>query len=533
MSEINIEFIKVKKDLLVIEGNIYIKELNNISKLFVEALDGTRYYAYFFENNNRTNSYTENKQFFKISFPLNCYNKKIIFSIYTEENQIKYKSKLNFLKFVKLNDSFKGSYFEDNGYIITYTNNTFSIEKADFFIKIKSEILFCSFLIKKGMYKNFILRVAMFLLKYMNKKEIWLFMDRVDKAGDNAEAFYKYCIKKKDGIKKYFIISKESKDIEKIEGNIVNYKSYKHKILLILASKIISSHVDVPMREPFRGKGYILSNLADFKFVFLQHGIIKDDLSDWLNKYNKNIDIFVTSTYKEYESILNGSYGYTKENLKLTGLARYDYLKNKNSIKQILIMPTWRNSLVNPMNELGKIEYSPTFKESDYFKKYNSLINNEELISSCIKYGYKIVFMPHPNMKAQLNDFNIHDNVSILSEKNDYNKLLTESSLLITDYSSIAFDFAYMKKPVLYYQFDYDNVFADNKIHIYKKGYFNYKDMGLGNICYDEEELIKEITYILKNGCVMEKKYLDRVKRFFTYDDNKNCERLYNEIRNE
>lgn len=532
MNELNIEFIKVKKDILVIEGYIDKKELNKNNKLFIEISSGKKYDAYFLKDDNKINSYTYNKQFFEISFPLNNCNEKIIFSIYIKENNEKWKAKLKFLKYVKFNNNFKRSYFEDGNYIINYNNEVFYIEKANFLVKIKNEILFCSEIIKKGMYKNFIIRIIIFLLKYINKKEIWLFMDRVDKAGDNAEAFFKYCIRKNDGIKKYFIISKKSNELKDIYGNIVSYGSYKHKILLVLASKVISSHVDVPMREPFRGKGAILRNLSDFKFVFLQHGIIKDDLSDWLNKYNKNIDIFITSTHEEYKSILNGSYGYTKENIKLTGLARYDYLNNKKRIKQIIIMPTWRNSLVNPMNEIGEIEYSYEFKESDYFKKYNDLINNEILISSCIKYGYKMIFMPHPNMKAQLIDFNINDNVNMISEYNDYNKLLTESSLLITDYSSVAFDFAYMKKPILYYQFDYNDVFKKYGSHIYKKGYFDYKNMGLGNICYNEETLIVNIIQILKNKCIMEKKYLDRVKKFFTYDDNNNCERIYNEIRN-
>lgn len=68
---------------------------------------------------------------------------------------------------------------------------------------------------------------------------------------------------------------------------------------------------------------------------FLQHGIIKDDLSGWLNKYNKNLDLFITAGKAEYNSILEGNYFYDDNVVKLTGLARYDRLENKR--KKLLL----------------------------------------------------------------------------------------------------------------------------------------------------------------------------------------------------
>lgn len=53
-------------------------------------------------------------------------------------------------------------------------------------------------------------------------------------------------------------------------------------------------------------------DLFKFNFVFLQHGITKDDISGWLNKYKKNIRLFITAAQPEYESIINGHYNYSK-----------------------------------------------------------------------------------------------------------------------------------------------------------------------------------------------------------------------------
>ena len=61
-------------------------------------------------------------------------------------------------------------------------------------------------------------------------------------ADDNAEHLYKYAIKQNDGIEKYFILSEESKDFDRLKplGNIVKYGSDEHKLLACFAEKIIS-----------------------------------------------------------------------------------------------------------------------------------------------------------------------------------------------------------------------------------------------------------------------------------------------------
>jgi len=104
--------------------------------------------------------------------------------------------------------------------------------------------------------------------------------------------------------------------------------------------------------------------------------------------------------------------------------------------------------------------------------------------------------------------------------------------MLITDYSSIFMDFAYMKRPVLYYQFDYEK-FRSGHMPL---GYFDYKKDAFGPICGTLEVLIRELKLTLERDCQMEPAYLERQRRFFEIYDNQNCERTYlaiNEICNE
>lgn len=98
--------------------------------------------------------------------------------------------------------------------------------------------------------------------------------------------------------------------------------------------------------------------------------------------------------------------------------------------------------------------------------------------------------------------------------------------MLITDYSSVAFDFAYMNKPLIYYHFDYRK-YRKNQ---HPEGYFKYEKDGFGPVVKTKESLYKYIDEIIddfKNT----KKYEERVKQFFDLRDKNNCKRIYEKIK--
>ena len=103
---------------------------------------------------------------------------------------------------------------------------------------------------------------------------------------------------------------------------------------------------------------------------------------------------------------------------------------------------------------------------------------------------------------------------------------IRQAGVLITDFSSIYMDFAYMKKPVLYYQFDTEQ-FRQGHLPL---GYFDYERDGFGPICADEESLLAAVEDCFADGCRMAPLYEERVDRFYTIHDDKNCERTYRAI---
>ena len=55
--------------------------------------------------------------------------------------------------------------------------------------------------------------------------------------------------------------------------------------------------------------------------------------------------------------------------------------------------------------------------------------------------------------------------------------------------------------------------------------------MGFGEVIDEKDNMFDKIKYYLDNNCNMEKEYVERVDNFFMFNDKKNCERVYNWIK--
>lgn len=354
----------------------------------------------------------------------------------------------------------------------------------------------------------------LFMYPFMRNKRIWLFQDRVDIADDNAKHLFRYAIEQDDDIEKYYVISKDCDDfavMKEIDNNIVPLGSFKNKFLYLFAEKMISSHVNHSWLNPFfNPKRPYFNGLLSIEKCFLQHGVIKDDLSDWLRKYFQNLHLFLTSSDYERNSILGDTYNYSEDVVQAFGLPRHDNLKFGESKKEILFSPTWRKYLINRR----------AFEKSDYYHRLNSFLTNQRLLKTIQDNGYKLVFKPHYDLLPFLDLFTIDEDVIEVNTHDSYQTIFNNSAVMITDYSSVFFDFSFLKKPVIYYHEGHD--------YHYIGGYFSYEEMGFGDVIDNEEDLVDKIIEYMENGCEMEDKYKQRVDNFFKYTDQKNCVRVYN-----
>lgn len=371
--------------------------------------------------------------------------------------------------------------------------------------------VYCAFKTAKGR-----ISAIYFRIRKCNKN-LWLISERGNDARDNGYFFFKYLRKRHPEINSAYVIHENSADYEKVSslGRIVKYGSAEHYALIFTAQKLISSHIMGFTPCP----GFFVEldkriKLFKGKKIFLQHGIIKDDI-EGLKYPNSDVDLFICGAKPEFEYIAQ-NYHYPDGVVNYTGLARYDNLSSFMIKKQILLMPTWRKWI----NAYSIVE----FMESEYYKTYQSLLNNNKLNEMLENFGYQLIFYPHYEMQKFISAFTAGKNVVIASfSEYDVSSLLKESEVLITDYSSVYFDFAYMEKTIVYYQFDQKKFFLEH----YQKGYFD--ESTFGPIVTKEFQLI-DILEQFFYGKFETQEYLQNIRKFFEFHDCNNCDRIFDLI---
>ena len=340
--------------------------------------------------------------------------------------------------------------------------------------------------------------------------------ERGNDAQDNGFVFFKYVVEHHPEINITYLIKRESTEFQKVKnvGKVVQFGSLKHFMMCIGYPIKISSHLYgyspwIQMTTFFR------RNKTRDKHIFLQHGITKNYHAGLCAGACKSLSLFICGAKPEFEYIFN-EFGYHNSVPQYTGFARYDLLNHFKVKNQILFMPTWRAKLTGLSDE--------EFTKSSFYKEWVSLLNNEKLMQICNDNDLTIKFYIHYSLQKYSHLFKGNDLIKIVNfGEETVQKLLKESKLLVTDFSSVYFDFAYMHKPLVYFQFD-ENTFFDEH---YAKGYFDYRRDGFGDVCVDKEMALNSIISLISSGFSLEEKYCQRIGNNFKLRDTNNCERIF------
>jgi glycosyltransferase involved in cell wall biosynthesis/CDP-glycerol glycerophosphotransferase (TagB/SpsB family) len=369
--------------------------------------------------------------------------------------------------------------------------------------------------------------------------DAWVLMDREEQAKDNAEHLYRYLLRKRPEVNAWFVLRRGSDDWNRLKNEgfkMLAHGSLSWRVAMLTAAHMISSHVNAPITNPLPARLY---GQPKFRFTFLQHGVTKDDLSRWLN--NKRIHLIATVTEAEQKSFTaDGTpYSFTDREVKKIGFPRHDRLLKLSremesaAVDQILIMPTWRRSLTEALPEdMGIAEREEVFRQSDYARHWLGLLSSPALAEIARTSGSRLVLLPHPHpgMADLLRAAGLPGHIEVLDWKAiDVQEVLARSRMLVTDYTSVAFDVALMGKPVAYYQFDRQEFFSSG--HLFRRGYFDYDRDGFGPVAQSEEELLVALERLAANGYTPSPEIAERIEATFGQRSGDACYRVYKAIR--
>ncbi len=470
------------------------------------------------------------KEGFRIEIPA----KDMVLKAFITFDGEKYETNFSFGLWSKISNKLDSSFYFKNGIAISKGRNGSSIK-----IKTNQEAKTYENRLLKEMVKNRSIKGALIRAKRnrnlkKKKKPIWLFIDRVNYGNENSLFLFEYVNEKyKDEVDCYYVISDTSTEYQEIKGigKVLPFGTDEMRDKFVIADAyIISQTSDFLLYPTGVSQRYFRDSIPSV-YAYMQHGVLEKDISLTQNKLVTNFNLFVTSAYPEYEYMYKYAYGYAEDEVILTGLARHDLILGYDNQEgnQLIIAPTWRHNISARMDKnLGGRGYNHEFKYSEFYQFYNSLINDERIMEKLREANYRGVLRLHPYMRAQQDDFVINELFEIADGVERYDKQFANCALLVTDYSSIASDYAYAGKPVIYSQFDKDTFYEG---HSYDEGFFDYEEDGFGPVCYDYESTVEKICKAIDRRCVMEEKYRERRNKFFAHFDGQNRERLYREIK--
>jgi len=362
--------------------------------------------------------------------------------------------------------------------------------------------------------------------KHLWEKEIWIGYEKLAmSAHDNGYYFFDYVYKNSKHNNFYYVITKDSPEIINLmdkRDKVLYFMSFKYFVYMFSARLLISSDTkwnsyNLKMKKTKLGK--ILTNKP---LVYLQHGV--NGLKAVPDFYKKRgvFDLVISPSEYEKEIIVN-RWGYDESEVAITGLARWDVLKDKTDeipYKQIFIMPTWRTW----MDGIDKDE----FLKSEFYKNYITLLNSTKLHKMLEENNVKIKFFLHPKFKDYINLFNFK---SSNIEKFDFlevplDEMIMRSSLMISDYSSVIWEMFYLKKPCLFFHFDKEKYLE------YEGSYLDFDNELFGDVAFDSDNLMKHISYYIKNEFQEKEIYAKMRWKYFSYMDQNNSKRIYEAVQN-
>jgi hypothetical protein len=378
------------------------------------------------------------------------------------------------------------------------------------------------------------LRFVYFLTRpYYRKKEVWLYFDKLYMGGDNGEWLFRYAAKRLPAIRHYYVARKDAPVYAALKTaglRVLAHNSPRNKLLALHASVLFATHSNAKGFVGLNGfERRYFAGLSRAKVVCIQHGLTIQYIPQYQGRTVDNTSLYFCAAAKEVENLSRPAYDYAPSMLRLTGLPRYDGLISKPE-KLILLAPTWRRSAVVEGNKMGTAKSrNPVFQETRWYRIYAAILRDERLCEALSAVGYRLRFLLHPTVSAQFEDFvSLFPSDSPMELKaateTGYEDSLRAAALLVTDYSGIQFDFAYMDKPILYFQ-------SPELPPTYETDLFDYEAEGFGPILRGREELVDAILKGVAHDCRQEPEYAERVAKFFLFRDNHNCERVLNVLR--
>jgi CDP-glycerol glycerophosphotransferase (TagB/SpsB family) len=348
------------------------------------------------------------------------------------------------------------------------------------------------------------------LRKKINRNKIWLFGAGNGQYENNIAVFHDYVLNKHTSCSDEIYFITTNTDLLGLRSNFpyLLRGQIKTYALSMIADYLI---FDTCNSDIAPGIHKYLKGIK----VNVNHGF--EGLKKLPRDYYANIDADVHCASSEKEKDIKVSQcGAHRENVYITGYPRFDQIfrdLNKD-IKNILFFPTWRNWLEFTEDE--------ALNQTDYVQSIREFLLNDKLRTHLADNHITLYYKPHYKLKhLKLNELG-NSNIIFLNAHDDLTQYIRNADMLITDYSSVTWDFIYNNRKVLFYVFDIEKYKDQQGL------YYDVTSESINNYSATAEGISDlVIKYSTVGSELSSKMALD----FFQFRDAKNCQRLLTLIR--
>ena len=328
----------------------------------------------------------------------------------------------------------------------------------------------------------------------------------------------------------YFIVDKSIPAIEKLDEkykkNLIDKDSDKHLEYFFASNKFISTEtIEHALQLRIASKeaqDKINTNTQDMMYVFLQHGptymvsLNMDLRNGFRKKENYKLHKTVVSSELEAKHFIELG-GMSRDDLYITGMAKFDRSYRHEGADRIIIMPTWRRWETNQARD--------DITQTNYYKMVKLMYDS---VPDDLK--DKVIILPHPLMAERFAGITDDSEDADLSKHillaDSYDEVLRDCDMLITDYSSISYDAYYRGANVVFYWAEKDECMTH-----YGEGTHLMLNLDnvFGPVAMNGEELEKHVKECY--GREQRPEDLKRYRKIIEFHDNKNTERIIEHLK--
>ncbi len=354
---------------------------------------------------------------------------------------------------------------------------------------------------------------------------VWLIGERPETARDNGRALFAHLREHRPEASVYYVITEDSPMRGAVEplGHVVTHSSWQHWVLMLHADVLANAYSIKHMLPASWHPGAYMRQCAwriGATRVYLKHGV---HLSPYaVKRASGGYDLIAAVGEQEAEALAATS-GYGDQ-VAVTGLARYDALvAPEEPSRTILFMPTWRRYLV-PTLFSGSTESKIPYEGSTYQQFMSEFLGSARLAQLLESHDLRMQVVPHYNLSELLRTADLaSDRIEVLDAATaDIPRLLRTCDLLVTDYSSVQFDVAFVGTPVVYCQFDAAE-YTDGHSAF---SWFDPEQDSFGPVTREAGTTVSEIARYADAGFVREPRYDAKVSAVFTHQDQENSARI-------